>query len=637
MAEDSSVSGAMNSDMNVGARLIKEDKSGAGLIFVKIPHATIRSDGLLGTLPLANPHTASKTTSSFARLSLNATQQENHPVPRRQPSGSWSSNTVYDKGSHIDAGAQSSRSPVLNRSHTIGDLSVQGTERSELQTEAATIILNQDVRVTPDAVLGVGGPGGGDKRNSVSVGVLGNPKTRERIFGDDKIRPQLGRRVRSEGGLQGIFGSMDLFGVPPANCTLELAEEVEIPDDPDVFHMIQCDILDLLINFERNVTEVKTTRHADSVCPMSLSFTVGYRHMENSSSTNHTCVLHVVFTIKSHVYTEVKLDDVKVLGDDSGAAMGKDEEVNRKWKRRYDYSKVASAIATGVTSVSSTAYKTSARFYAYATSHTPKSESGLNEEDDLQLRNMINSWDVLEGDSVHEEIKDRLVVAVMGRVSAGKSTLMKALLQIDPGETDILKVSALSGTTKEAQAFLWQFEGGQFVILDFPGFQEVFDGRSDAAKHFDKTIQDFFKYGVIDVGIYVANGVPDGSQKQDFEKLAKYSSEIFLVRSKADDLETFSTEGRAKVIAQWQEQFNMDKIYLTKIIGYDPDSIDFPNAKVEGVDELRNDMYEALKNKKKGAMLDILKNGIKNTALGDTAKYIGIGLAVLVTAVMKAR
>ncbi|KNC69666.1 hypothetical protein SARC_17820, partial [Sphaeroforma arctica JP610] len=81
------------------------------------------------------------------------------------------------------------------------------------------------------------------------------------------------------------------------------------------------------------------------------------------------------------------------------------------------------------------------------------------------------------------DIKDILVVAFKGFVSAvsfaknenirywffsGKSTLMKALLQIDPSETDVLQVSALSGTTKDAQAFLWQLKGCEFVILDFP-------------------------------------------------------------------------------------------------------------------------------------------------------------------------
>ncbi|KNC73978.1 hypothetical protein SARC_13464, partial [Sphaeroforma arctica JP610] len=65
------------------------------------------------------------------------------------------------------------------------------------------------------------------------------------------------------------------------------------------------------------------------------------------------------------------------------------------------------------------------------------------------------------------------------------------------------------------------------------------------------------------------------------------------------------------------------------IIGYDPDSNVFPNARVEGVDELRNDIYESVKNKKKGALLDALKNGIKNVGLEQAGTYVTVGLAVL--------
>jgi hypothetical protein len=104
-----------------------------------------------------------------------------------------------------------------------------------------------------------------------------------------------------------------------------------------------------------------------------------------------------------------------------------------------------------------------------------------------------------------------------------------------------------------------------------------------------------------------------------------------------------------------------------QVIGYDPDSIDYPNVSTSGVDELRADIYAYLKTCKKGAVLDILRydilfawrarakvwhgtretcvdiyftpnrNGLLNLASNDaTMKFATIGLAVLV-AVMKAK
>lgn len=106
---------------------------------------------------------------------------------------------------------------------------------------------------------------------------------------------------------------------------------------------------------------------------------------------------------------------------------------------------------------------------------------------------------------------------------------------------------------------------------------------------------------------------------------------MFLVRSKADELEKYTPAGKQKVIQQWLDQFGASRVYLTKVmykvsgsgllfmvvtlaaavpeqvIGYDPDSIDFPNVVTEGVDELRDDIYAYLKTCQKGAVLDVLK------------------------------
>ena len=62
--------------------------------------------------------------------------------------------------------------------------------------------------------------------------------------------------------------------------------------------------------------------------------------------------------------------------------------------------------------------------------------------------------------------------------------------------------------------------------------------------------------------------------------------------------------------AQWATRADTQSSEIAmQIIGYDPDSEDFPNARVEGVDKLRDDMYQFLETCNKGAVLDILKYG----------------------------
>jgi ABC-type phosphate/phosphonate transport system ATPase subunit len=58
----------------------------------------------------------------------------------------------------------------------------------------------------------------------------------------------------------------------------------------------------------------------------------------------------------------------------------------------------------------------------------------------VELKDMVDGWRQLDDEEIERGISDKIVVAVMGRVSAGKSTLMKALLQIAPENTDVLQV-----------------------------------------------------------------------------------------------------------------------------------------------------------------------------------------------------
>lgn len=49
--------------------------------------------------------------------------------------------------------------------------------------------------------------------------------------------------------------------------------------------------------------------------------------------------------------------------------------------------------------------------------------------------------------------------------------MLKALLWIPHDRHDVLPVSALAGTTREAQAAFLPFGGREFLVFDFPGSQ----------------------------------------------------------------------------------------------------------------------------------------------------------------------
>jgi hypothetical protein len=48
-------------------------------------------------------------------------------------------------------------------------------------------------------------------------------------------------------------------------------------------------------------------------------------------------------------------------------------------------------------------------------------------------------------------------------------------------------------------------------------------------------------------------------------RLRRYAGKVFLVRSKADELEKYTPAGTEKVLKQWRDQFGVSHVYLTKV------------------------------------------------------------------------
>ena len=193
-------------------------------------------------------------------------------------------------------------------------------------------------------------------------------------------------------------------------------------------------------------------------------------------------------------------------------------------------------------------------------------------------------------DIVFDELpKDgALKIAVIGKVSTGKSSLINALFQRDKSDP-IASVGALSGVTTTVSYY--KLEDDVFVC-DSPGLNDIKSENSDVTKEFLKDI---------DLGIFVVEGSSDASQKQSFDELKAAVKNHVVVINKFDIYDRLNETGRQNVLNQWKNALGVETIYPTVTIGYDPD--DTGAIELRGIEELRDAIFQMLKKTKKDLLL----------------------------------
>ncbi len=188
-------------------------------------------------------------------------------------------------------------------------------------------------------------------------------------------------------------------------------------------------------------------------------------------------------------------------------------------------------------------------------------------------------------------LSQTLNIAVVGKVSAGKSSLINAILKKSRKQAlDMAKVGAISGVTKKLKILKLD---ENVCFIDSPGLDDVRKENSEVTKKF---------LSHIDVGIFVVTGSSDASQKKNLDLLKQHCDRIFVVLNKIDEWDDLHLSVLEDIIEQWRRDLGVTKIYPTCTKGYDPKSVT-PKLDIRGVYPLRNELEEFLKKKGKDLLL----------------------------------
>jgi len=176
-----------------------------------------------------------------------------------------------------------------------------------------------------------------------------------------------------------------------------------------------------------------------------------------------------------------------------------------------------------------------------------------------------------------KHLSETLNIAVVGKVSSGKSSLINALLMRSRSDA-VAKVGVEAGVTTNLKIIKLD---ENVRLIDSPGLDDIKRENSDVTKAFLENI---------DVGILVVTGVPNESQKSIFDDLRQYCSGVFLALNKIDEYDGYTDEALLKIIEQWRSSLAVDIIYPVSTFGYDPDLAPNTELRLRGIEQLRNDI-----------------------------------------------
>eukprot|EP01134_Creolimax_fragrantissima_P005976 CFRG5976T1 len=197
--------------------------------------------------------------------------------------------------------------------------------------------------------------------------------------------------------------------------------------------------------------------------------------------------------------------------------------------------------------------------------------------------------------STSNQIEDspRIHLVVAGMVNAGKTSLVKAMLNIKPDDTSELAQSLVVGygNTAEKSSSAVRVERDKGVVLyDLRGENMMNGTWTNGAPE------------EMDIGIFVVEGSANTNHQQLYRDLRERCKKVFVVRTKADvDMERLKEEAKRRLMDQWKEVLGVELIYITSVRGFDP--MKEEPVYVSGLDELLKDMSKFLEANGKDILL----------------------------------
>lgn len=210
-------------------------------------------------------------------------------------------------------------------------------------------------------------------------------------------------------------------------------------------------------------------------------------------------------------------------------------------------------------------------------------------------------------DKVYEEkapdFSKTINIAVVGKVSSGKSSLINAIMERDRSNP-IAKVGATSGVTTTVKAFRLD---DNVLIMDSPGLDDIVKENSQETINFLKHI---------DVGILVVTGSLDVTQKKHYEDLTAHAKKVILVLNKVDEWDDLEDSELYNVTHQWKTQLKADKLFPVCTKGYDPKTRKDAPMDLRGIVDLQNEIWGFLRTEGKDILLARHLGNKKNYAAG---------------------
>ena len=210
--------------------------------------------------------------------------------------------------------------------------------------------------------------------------------------------------------------------------------------------------------------------------------------------------------------------------------------------------------------------------------------------------------------------ENHINIAVVGKVSAGKSSLLNAILGYDRLNA-IAKVGAHSGVTTKITSYKLDTK---VLIIDCPGLDDVRKENSDETTNFLESI---------DLGLFVVTGSADVTQKDNYEELKKHSNKVIVILNKIDEWDDLEESAYEAVRQQWQSILGANIVFGTCTKGYDPKTRQGAPMDIRGIEEVKNEIFAFLEKEGKAILLARHLKDKKKFAVGI------IGSALLAVAV----